>query len=69
MSRIFKNRVLRTIFGTDGEKATECWGKLHNEVLQDTYCSAERNYGDKWKAIEMCGTCSMHGGEENCIYS
>ena len=39
MSGVFKSEVPRRIFGTKRKKATECWRKLHNEVLQDTYCS------------------------------
>jgi prenyltransferase beta subunit len=38
--RVFKNRVLRTIFGTKREKGTgECM-ELYNEKLNDTYFSA-----------------------------
>jgi hypothetical protein len=39
MSGVFMSKVPRRIFGTKGEEATESWWKLHNEVLQDTYCS------------------------------
>jgi hypothetical protein len=39
MSGVFKNKVSKRIFGTEGEEATECWRKLHNCVLQDMYCS------------------------------
>jgi hypothetical protein len=39
MSRVFKSKVPRRIFGTEREEVTECWRKLHNEVLQDMYRS------------------------------
>jgi hypothetical protein len=36
--RVFENRVLR-IYGPMGEKVTGEWTKLHNEELNDLYCS------------------------------
>jgi hypothetical protein len=36
---VFENWVLRRIFGLKGEEATEEWRKLHNEKLDDLYCS------------------------------
>ena len=35
--RIFKNRVLRRIFGHKRDKVKGEWRKLHNEVLNDLY--------------------------------
>jgi len=37
--RIFENRVLRRIFGSKRDEVTGEWGKLHNEELNDLYCS------------------------------
>jgi hypothetical protein len=37
--RVFENRVLRGIFGPKRDKATGEWRKLHNEELNDLYCS------------------------------
>ena len=37
--RVFENRVLRRIFGHKRDEITEEWRKLHNEVLNDLYCS------------------------------
>jgi hypothetical protein len=37
--RVFKNRVLRSIFGPKRDEVTEEWRKLHNEELNDLYCS------------------------------
>jgi len=36
---VFENRVLRRIFGTKRGEVTEEWRKLHNEELNDLYCS------------------------------
>ena len=37
--RVFENRVLREIFVTKRDGVTGEWRKLHNEELNDLYCS------------------------------
>jgi hypothetical protein len=37
--RVFENRVLGGIFGPKRDKVTREWRKLHNEELNDLYCS------------------------------
>jgi hypothetical protein len=37
--RVFENRVLREIFGPRRDEVTGEWRKLHNEELNDLYCS------------------------------
>jgi len=37
--RLFENRVLRRIFGAKRDEVTGEWRKLHNEELNDLYCS------------------------------
>ena len=37
--RVFENRVLRRIFGPKRDDVTREWRKLHNEELNDLYCS------------------------------
>jgi len=37
--RVFENRVLRKIFGPKRVEVTGEWRKLHNEELNDLYCS------------------------------
>jgi len=37
--RVFENRVLRRIFGPTRDVVTREWRKLHNEELNDLYCS------------------------------
>ena len=36
---MFENRVLRRIFGPKRDEVTWEWRKLHNEELNDLYCS------------------------------
>ena len=36
---MFENRVLRRIFGSKRNEVTGEWRKLHNEDLNDLYCS------------------------------
>ena len=36
---MFENRVLRSIFGPTRDEVTGEWRKLHNEELNDLYCS------------------------------
>jgi hypothetical protein len=35
--RVFKNRVLRRVFGLKRDEVTGEWRKLHNEELNDLY--------------------------------
>jgi len=37
--RVFENRVLRRVFGPKRDEVTREWRKLHNEELNDLYCS------------------------------
>jgi len=37
--RVFEDRVLRGIFGPKKDEVTGEWRKLHNEELNDLYCS------------------------------
>jgi hypothetical protein len=37
--RVFVNRVLRRIFGTERDEVTESWRKLHNEEHDNLYFS------------------------------
>ena len=36
---VFENRVLRRIFGPKRDEVTGEWRTLHNEELNDLYCS------------------------------
>jgi hypothetical protein len=37
--RVSENRVLRRVFGPKSDEVTGDWRKLHNEELNDLYCS------------------------------
>jgi len=37
--RVFENRVVRGLFGPKRDEVTGEWRKLHNEELNDLYCS------------------------------
>ena len=37
--RVFENMLLRRIFGPRRDEVTEKWRGLHNEELNDLYCS------------------------------
>jgi hypothetical protein len=37
--RVLENRVLRRIFGPNGDEVTGEWKNLHNEELNDLYSS------------------------------
>jgi hypothetical protein len=37
--RVFENRVLKRIFGPERDEVTGEWRKLHNDELNDLYCS------------------------------
>jgi len=62
--RVFENRVLRRIFGTKRVKVTGEWRKLHNEELNDLYCSPNILRLIKTRRMRWEAACSMYGGEE-----
>ena len=52
--RVFENRVLRRMFGPRRNKVTGEWRKLHNEELNDLYCSPNivrviKSRGMRWE--------------------
>jgi len=55
---VFESRLLRGIYGPKRDEVTGEWGKVHNEELNDLYCSPNivrvKN--------EIGGTCSAYGG-------
>ena len=38
--KVYENKVLRRIFGSKRHDVTRAWRKLHNEELNDMYCSS-----------------------------
>jgi len=66
MPTVFENRVFWRIFGTKRGEVTEDWRKLHNEELNDLYCSPNI-FCDQLEKNKMGGVCSTYGGEERCL--
>ena len=61
--RVFENWALRRIFGPKRDEVTGEWRKLHNEELNDPYCSPNILGVLKARRMRSAGECSMHGGE------
>jgi hypothetical protein len=40
---VFKNRVLRNVFGSKWDEVTGYWKRLHGEGLQSNICIEEDN--------------------------
>ena len=61
--RVFENMVLR-IYRDKKDEVTGEWRKLHNEELDDLYCSSIFVRAIKIEKNEMGGACSAYGAEE-----
>ena len=65
--RVFENMVLRRIFGTRRDEATEEWRRLHNEELNDLYSSSNIARVIKSRRIRWTGHVARMG-EERGVY-
>jgi len=59
--------VLRRIFGPERDEVTGEWRKLHNEELNDPYCSPNIVRVIKSRRMRWTGHITCMGGEERCI--
>ena len=65
--RVFGNRLLRRIFGPKRDDVTDEWRKLHNEELNDLYCSSNIIRVIKSRRIRWAGYAARMG-ERTCAY-
>jgi len=65
--RVFENRVLRRIFGPKKDEVTGEWRKLHNEQLNDLYCSPNIIRMIRSRRIRWAGHVARIG-EGRCVY-
>ena len=63
---MFENGVLRRIFGPKREEVTGEWIKLHNEKLNDLYCSPNIVRVIKSKRMRWAGHVAGMGRGEAC---
>jgi hypothetical protein len=55
------NRVLKRIFGPKRDEVTGEWRKLHNEELNDLYCSPNISRVDKSRRMRWEGNVARMG--------
>jgi hypothetical protein len=65
---LFENRVLRGIFGPKRAEVTGEWRKLHNEELNDLYCSPNILWVVKSRRMRWTGH-EARVGERGSVYS
>ena len=64
--RVFENMVLRRIFGPKRDEVTGEWRRLHNEELNDLYCSLNI-VRLKIEKNQIGGSCRANGEEQRPI--
>jgi hypothetical protein len=64
--RVFENKVLR-IFGPRRDEVTGDWRRLHNEELNDLYCSPNIVRVIKSRRMRWAGHVTIMG-EERAVY-
>jgi len=65
--RVFENRVLRKMFGPRRNEVTREWRRLHNEELNDLYCSPNIVRVIKMRRMQWAGHV-VHMGVERGVY-
>ena len=59
--RVFENMVLRRIFRPRRDEVTGEWRRLHNEELNDLYCSPNIVWVIKWRRMRWAGHVARMG--------
>jgi hypothetical protein len=65
--RVFENMMLRRIFGLRKYEVTGEWRRLHNEEINDLYCSPNIVRVIKWRRMRSAGHVARMG-EEKGVY-
>jgi len=65
--RVFKNRVLRRIFGPRRDEVTGEWRRSHNEELNDLYSAPNIVRVIKSRRMRWDGHVARMGEERGCI--
>jgi hypothetical protein len=66
MLKVFENRVLRSIFEPRRDEVTGEWRKLHNEELNNLYCSPYIVRVIKSRRMRWAGHVARMGNVEVC---
>ena len=61
--RLFEKMALRGIFGPRRDEVTGEWRRLHNEELNDLYCSRNIVRVIKWRRMRWAGYLARMGDE------
>ena len=64
---VSENRVLRRVFGLKRDEVTGEWRKLHNEELNDLYCSPNIVRVIKSRRMRWAGYVARMGGGERRV--
>jgi len=67
--RVYENMVLRRICGPRRDDVTMEWRRLHNEELNDLYCSPNIVRVIKWRRMRWAGRVARMGEKRGCIGS
>jgi len=65
--RVFENMVLRRIFGPRKDEVTGEWRRLHNEELNDLYCSPNIVRVTKSRRMRWAGHVARMGEERGGV--
>ena len=64
---MFENMVLRRLFGPRRNEVTGEWRRLHNEELNDLYCSPNITWVIKWRRKRWAGHVACMGKERGGV--
>ena len=67
--RVFENMMLRRTFGPRRDEVTGEWKRLHNEELNNLYCSTNIVRVIKSRRMRWAGHLARMGEERGCIGS